>query len=71
MKGEHRKFAKFLSQYGLSLESGGKHILIKRDGKMLSSLGSTLSDEYAYAQAIRHLVRSGDLPNSAKGKFKI
>lgn len=59
--------ANLLQGYGLRLEHGGKHYLVKdaRD-KLLTSVATSPSDPYFARQTVRYLVRCGALPESCR-----
>ncbi len=61
-----RQFAKIIAAHGMTLEGGGKHILIKKGGKTVSSLSNSPSDDQYFKQAIRCLVADGLLPSDLK-----
>jgi hypothetical protein len=55
----NRKFVKFLARHGISIEQGGKHILLRKNGKVVATMSSTGSAGTYEMFAVQKLVRSG------------
>jgi hypothetical protein len=65
----NRHFVKFIAQFGVTIEPGGKHASLMKDGKKVGSMSVTGSDGQHEMFAIQQLVRQGVIPRD-KAKYK-
>lgn len=60
-----RNYVKYLESVGLTVEHGGKHLKVRKDGALVATISGTSGPNTTRVN-IRHLVAAGHLPESAK-----